>query len=438
LKHDAESIMTTTSDELGAELHQFVSELFPICRSITGDGVRETLRRIGEKVTLEYCEVPTGTRVFDWTIPREWNLRDAYVKDAQGRRVIDVQRSNLHVVNYSVPVHLRLPLSELRERLMTIPEQPDWIPYRTSYYHEDWGFCLSHNSLLSLREGEYEVRIDSTLEEGSLTYGECLLPGDEESEVLISTHVCHPSLANDNLSGIAVSTFLAQTLAAMPRRLSYRFVFVPGTIGAIAWLHANRDHVARIRHGLVLTCVGDPGHVTYKRSRRGDTEVDRAVSHVLGQSGEPYELVDFSPDGYDERQYCSPGFDLPIGCLMRTPHQRFPEYHTSADNLDLVQPAALVDTLQKVLEVVSVLDGNATYLNLNPYCEPQLGRRGLRSSVGGRIDTSLYDHALLWILNLSDGTHSLLDIADRSGLQFRVIRTVADALVDRGLLQEAA
>jgi aminopeptidase-like protein len=437
LTNVAEPSTTGTDSDLGAELHEFIAELFPLCRSVTGDGLRETLRRISARVPLELHEVPTGTQVFDWTIPREWNIRDAYVKDAQGRRVLDFKSSNLHVVNYSVPVDRRLPLSELRERVATIPERPDWIPYRTSYYREDWGFCLSHNSLLSLEEGEYEVRIDSTLEDGSLTYGECYLPGEEEGEVLISAHVCHPSLANDNLSGVAVATFMARTLAAMPTRLSYRFVFAPGTIGAIAWLYANRKHVSRIRHGLVLTCVGDPGHVTYKRSRHGDAEIDRAVSHVLEHSGEPFELLDFSPDGYDERQYCSPGFDLPVGCFMRTPHGRFPEYHTSADNLDLVRPAALADSLRKVLAAVSVLEGNATYVNLNPHCEPHLGRRGLRDSIGGRIDTSLGDLALLWVLNLSDGSHSLLDVAERSGIEFAATRAAADALLEHNLLREA-
>jgi aminopeptidase-like protein len=429
---------TATETDLGDELHQLVSELYPICRSITGDGLRETLRRIGEHVPLALHEVPTGTRVFDWVIPREWNIRDAYVKDSRGRRVIDFADNNLHVVNYSVPVDERLPLSELREHLTTIPEQPDSIPYRTSYYDEDWGFCLPHNSLLSFEEGDYEVRIDSTLEDGSLTYGECYLRGDDEAEVLISAHVCHPSLANDNLSGVAVATFLARALAAVPRRLSYRFVFAPGTIGAIAWLHANPENVSRIRHGLVLTCAGDAGHVTYKKSRRGDAEIDRAVAHVLRHSDERFELLDFTPDGYDERQYCSPAFDLPVGCFMRTPHGRFPEYHTSADNLELVRPNALADSLRKVLAAIAVLEGNATYVNLNPHCEPQLGRRGLRGSVGGLVDTSLGDLALLWVLNLSDGDHSLLDVAERSGIEFAAIRAAADALFEHNLLREAA
>ena len=310
---------------MGAELHDFVTELYPICRSITGDGVRETLRRIGDRIPLDVHEIPTGTEAFDWTVPREWNIRDAYVADADGRRVIDFQACNLHVVGYSTPVDARMSLAELKEHLTSIPERPEWIPYRTSYYRPDWGFCVSHNALLALADGEYHVRIDSSLEHGHLTYGECFLAGDSEAEVLISTHVCHPSLANDNLSGIAVATFLARALAGAPRRLSYRFVFVPGTIGAITWLSQNRAAVSRVKHGLVLTGVGDSGPPTYKRSRRGNAPIDRAVAHVLFHSGDAHEVVDFSPYGYDERQYCSPGFDLPVGCFMRTPWGRYSE-----------------------------------------------------------------------------------------------------------------
>jgi aminopeptidase-like protein len=412
-------------------MHGFISELFPICRSITGDGLRETLRRIATSVPLEIREVPTGKRVFDWTIPREWNIDDAYVRDERGKKVIDFGASNLHVLNYSAPMSARVQLAELQAHLTTIPEHPDWIPYRTSYYEEAWGFCLSHNAFLELEEGEYEVKIDSTLEDGSLSYGECYLPGEREDEVLISTHVCHPSLANDNLSGIAVATSLARALAPLQRRLSYRFLFVPGTIGAIAWLHENRERASRVEHGLVLTCVGDAGSVTYKRSRRGDADIDRAVAHVLLHSGGDHELLDFSPDGYDERQYCSPAFDLPVGCFMRSPQGRFPEYHTSADNLDFVRPESLADSFEKVLAALSVLEGNAMYVNLNPACEPQLGRRGLYGT-----DGSLSVPALRWVLNLSDSRHSLLDIAERSGLDFHDIRVAADALLEHDLLRE--
>jgi aminopeptidase-like protein len=433
----ADVTSTVVRPGVGDELYAFVSDLYPICRSISGDGVRETLRRIGEIVPLDVHEVPTGTPAFDWTVPREWNIRDAYVKDAQGTRVIDFQSSNLHVVGYSTPVDTRMTLSELNEHLFTIPEHPDWIPYRTSYYQESWGFCLAHETLLGLPEGTYDVRIDSTVDEGYLTYGEYFLQGDRDDEVLISTHVCHPSLANDNLSGIAVAALLARTLADRPHRLSYRFLFVPGTIGAIIWLSRSRDQVANVKHGLVLTGVGDRGQCTYKRSRRGNADIDRAVEHVLSHSGDAYEVADFSPYGYDERQYCSPGFDLPVGCFMRTPWGRYPEYHTSADDLDFVSAESLGDSFAKVLAVLSVVDDNSAYVNLSPYGEPQLGRRGLYRNAGGRRDESAWELALLWVLNLSDSRHTLLDVSERSGLEFETVRAAADALVEVGLLEEA-
>jgi len=414
-----------------------VADLFPICRSITGNGVRETLALLGDHIPLEVHEVPTGTQVFDWTIPREWNIRDAYIKDAAGERVVDFRASNLHVVSYSTPISARMSLTALKEHVTTIPDQPGLVPYKTSYYREDWGFCLAHDTLLGLADGDYEVCIDSTLEDGHLTYGEYVVPGEREDEVLISTHVCHPSLANDNLSGIAVATFLARHLTRNPGRLTYRFVFVPGTIGAIAWLSENRSDVARIEHGLVLTGVGDPGRPTYKRSRRGASEIDRAVEHVLEHSGDDYEVVDFSPYGYDERQYCSPGFDLPVGCFMRTPWGRYPEYHTSADDLAFVRAESLADSLEKVRAALSVVDGNVTYTSKSPFGEPQLGRRGLYRPAGGLKDESERELALLWVLNLSDSTHSLLDVAERSGLRFDVIRAAADALVEADLLAEA-
>jgi aminopeptidase-like protein len=425
------------SRSVGAEMHALAAELYPICRSITGDGVRETLRAVGRRIPLEVHEVPTGTRVFDWTIPREWNIRDAWVKDAAGRRVVDFGAHTLHVLNYSVPVRARLSLNELRPHLATIPEHPDWIPYRTSYYEERWGFCLRHRDLLALEDGEYEVCVDSTLTEGALTYGELLLPGETEEEVLISTHVCHPSLCNDNLSGIALATFLARALAPLRRRLSFRFVFVPGTIGALAWLSAGRERLSRIAHGLVLTGVGDRGRITYKRSRRGDAEVDRAVAHVLAGSGRDHELLPFSPDGYDERQYCSPAFDLPVGCFMRTPWGRYPEYHTSADDLEFITAEALGDSFAVVLSALSVLDANRTYLNLSPEGEPQLGRRGLYRSLGGRVDRDEAAAAMLWVLNLSDGRHSLLDVAERSGLEFAAVESAAGLLLEHELLAEA-
>ncbi|HEY4792306.1 MAG TPA: DUF4910 domain-containing protein, partial [Actinomycetes bacterium] len=402
---------------VGEELYKLVAELYPICRSITGDGVRRTLEIVDREVGgLEVSEVPTGTQVLDWTVPREWNVRDAWVADAAGRRVIDFQASNLHLVSYSAPVRATLSLAELKEHLFTLPDQPDWVPYRTSYYAERWGFCASQRLVDSLPDGDYEACVDTTLADGHLTYGEHLVEGQTDEEVLVSCHVCHPSLANDNLSGIAVASRLARLLAESRPRYSYRFLFIPGTIGSITWLARNEDHLDRVRHGLVLSGVGDPGGFTYKRSRRGDAEIDRAVTHVLARSGRPHRVVDFSPYGYDERQFCSPGFDLPVGRLSRTEFATYPEYHTSADNLDLVGPAQLQESLELGWEVVQVLEGDRRYLNLRPKGEPQLGKRGLYGQIGGRSDAEERQMAMLWVLNQSDGGMSVLDVAERSGL----------------------
>jgi len=418
----------------GAAMHAFIRDLYPICRSITGDGLRETLRRVGQAIPLTLHEVSTGTPAYDWSVPHEWNIRDAYIKNPAGDRIVDFHKSNLHVVNYSVPVHRRMSLAELRPHLHSLPDHPEWVPYRTSYYRDAWGFCLPHRQLLALPEGEYEVCIDSTLAAGSLSYGECLLPGAEAGTVLLSAHACHPALCNDNLSGVALLVALARHLQARPLRYSYRFVFAPGTIGAIVWLSRNESEVQHIRHGLVVACVGDPGPFHYKRSRRGSADIDRAAVRALQDAGRPFEVLDFSPYGYDERQYCSPGFDLPVGSLTRTPHGRFPEYHTSADDPTLVQAEALGDSLAQYLRVLSVLESNRRYRNTNPKCEPQLGRRGLYPLTGGRADSEETELAVLWVLNLSDGRHDLLDICGRSGLSFPVVAGAAHALRQVGLL----
>jgi aminopeptidase-like protein len=430
-------VESTDLDNPGARMYRFVAELYPICRSITGEGFRQTLYQIRKHIPLEIHEVPTGTNVFDWTIPREWNIRDAWVKNAQGQKVIDFKKSNLHVVNYSVPIRRHMQLAELREHLHTLPDRPDWIPYRTSYYKDDWGFCLAHNQLLHLQEGEYEVRIDSSLEAGALTYGEYYVPGKRADEILLSCHACHPSLCNDNLSGVALMTALAELLSVATLEYSYRFLFIPGTIGSITWLALNEDKVSRIRHGLVVACVGDPGKFHYKRSRRGDAVIDRAVIQALRHRPEGFEVRDFSPYGYDERQYCSPGFNLAVGSLTRTPHGCFPQYHTSADNLDFVRPEALGGSLAAYLEVLRILEKNARYINRNPQCEPQLGRRGLYRALGGLADAGRFELAMLWVLNLSDGDYTLLDIAERSGLDFNLIHQAATALVESQLLERA-
>jgi aminopeptidase-like protein len=428
--------MTLNPLDVGQEMYRLISELYPICRSITGNGFRKTLNIIKEHIPLEIHEVPSGTQVFDWTVPKEWNITDAYVKNSKGERVIDFKKFNLHVVNYSAPVKKKMSLAELKEHLFTLPDHPEWIPYRTSYYQEGWGFCLSHKQFLELSDETYEVCIDSSLEEGHLTYGELQLKGKQTDEVLISCHACHPSLCNDNLSGVALATFLAKHLGSLSLRYSYRFLFIPGTIGSITWLCLNEAQVHRIKHGLVVTCVGDPGKVTYKKSRRGDAEIDRAAIHALKHSGKEYEIIDFFPYGYDERQYCSPGFNLAVGCLMRTPHGHFPEYHTSADNLDFVQPEYLADSFSKSVAVLNVLENNKKHLNRNPKCEPQLGKRGLYGTIGSQTDGKNYQLAMLWVLNLADSDHTLLDIAERSGLEFDLIKKAADALLEHNLLKE--
>ncbi len=417
----------------GVEMHDLIRELYPVCRSITGDGLRETLRRIGARIPLVLHEVPTGTRAFDWTVPKEWNIRDAWIKNGSGERVVDFRRSNLHVLNYSAPVRATMSLAELRSRLFTLPGQPDWIPYRTSYYEETWGFCLSQRQLDAMPEGNYEVVIDSTLADGHLTYGECLLRGASRDEVLIFTHVCHPSLCNDNLSGVALAVALAQSLAGLPRRDSYRFVFAPATIGSIVWLSRNERRLPQIKHGLVLACLGDPGRLTYKKSRYGDAVIDRAAQHVLRRAGE-HTILEFSPWGYDERQFGSPGVNLPMGRLTRSPNGGFPEYHTSADNLDLVRPEALADSLARCLQIFEIIEGNVCYRNTSPKGEPQLGRRGLYRKMGGFQDIPERQWAMLWLLNLATGEHSLLDIAERSRLDFSLLRAAAEDLLGSGLL----
>jgi aminopeptidase-like protein len=417
----------------GEELHALVRELYPICRSITGNGVRQTLRVLQGVAPVTVHEVPSGTAVLDWTVPREWNVREAWIADDSGRRVVDFAENNLHLVSYSVPVRARLTLAELRPHLHSLPDRPDWIPYRTSYYKEDWGFCLSQRQLESLPDGEYEVLIDSTLEDGHLTYGEVVVPGETDDEILLSAHVCHPSLANDNLSGLAIAALLARQRQRAPRRHTLRILFAPGTIGAITWLARNSERAQRIRHGLTLVCLGDGHPLTYKRTLDGRAPVDRAVEHVLRHSGLPHGTIDFFPYGYDERQYNSPGFRLAVGSLMRGRHGQFPEYHTSADNPGFVIPERLAESYEVIARVLDVLDGDASYRNLCPYGEPQLGRRGLYRAVGGS-DIPGLELAMLWVLCLADGQHSLLDVAERCGTEFAVLRRAADLLLEAGLL----
>jgi aminopeptidase-like protein len=419
----------------GQSMLTLIEELFPICRSITGEGVRETLRVLRKYIELGVDEVPSGTRVFDWTIPNEWNIRAAYIARLDGARVVDFADNNLHIVQYSRSVDEVLPLSDLRSHLHTLPDQPDWIPYRTSYYADNWGFCLRHHDLLQLSDERYRVVIDAELAPGHLTYGELFIPGSIEETVLFSCHICHPSLANDNLAGIAVATMLARHIGTLAPRYGYRFLFIPGTIGSLTWLSRNEDLAPGIAHGLVLSCLGDPGPMTYKQSRRGNAAIDRIVAHVLHQAAPNHSVRSFVPYGYDERQYCSPGFNLPVGCLMRTPNGEYPEYHSSADNLSLLSVESLAHSLSVLRQIVGVIEGNETYRSRNPKGEPQLGRYGLYGPVGGQRMVDFSQLALLWVLNLADGEYSLLDTAERAQIPFAEARAAADALLAVGLIE---
>lgn len=409
-------------------------DLYPLCRSITGDGVRRTLDLVGELLPLQRIEVPSGTPLFDWEVPPEWNIRDAWIADASGRRLVDFRAHSLHVVSYSVPVRRTMDREALEPHLHSLPGHPDWIPYRTSYYRETWGFCLRHRDRLALGEGPFEVVIDAELAPGHLSCAEAAVPGSTGGEALVYTHVCHPSLANDNLTGIAVAAVLARALGRERPRLGWRFVFAPGTIGSLAWLARNEAQLDRLRAGLVIGLLGDAGPLTYKRSRRGDTPVDRIAAQLLQAQDPAARVIDFEPYGYDERQFCSPGFDLPVGRLTRSPNGGYPEYHSSADDLSLVRAEALAGSIRVLARLLSRLDANRRPLNLAPKGEPRLGRRGLYGAMGG-MAPGVFEHALLWVLSLADGEHDLAAMAQRSGLDFELLDRAATALEQAGLVR---
>ncbi len=442
-------------------MYDLVKELFPICRSITGDGVRETLEIIKKHIPIETHEISSGTKVFDWTIPKEWNIKDAYVKNSKGEKIIDFKKSNLHILNYSIPIKKKVSLSELKDHIFTLSDHPKWIPYRTSYYEENWGFCISHNQFKKLIEDEYEVVISSTLKEGHLTYGELFLKGESDKEILFSCYVCHPSMCNDNLSGVSLLTFLAKYISKKKLKYSYRFLFIPETIGAITWLALNEKKVKKIQGGLVATCLGDKGHFTYKKTRNGNTIIDKIIERILKESEENYEVIDFFPSGSDERQFSSPGFNLSIGSLTRTLYGKFPEYHTSADNLDFVQPKYFQNTFEMYIKIFTELENNfeknqtkingesdvysdkknknrkneLIFQNIYPKCEPNLGKRGLYDMIGAKKNELKSKMSIFWVLNLSDGKNSLSDISERSKIKFSDIELAAEHLVKAGLIK---
>tara|TARA_B110000196_G_scaffold12078_1_gene9911 strand:- start:199 stop:1578 length:1380 start_codon:yes stop_codon:yes gene_type:complete len=441
---------------IGNQMYDLMEELFPITRSITGKGVRKSLKILQNLINLKIHEIPTGFKVFDWTVPEEWNINDAYIMNSKKEKIVDFNKSNIHVLQYSENIKKKITLDELKKHIFTLPDQPNSIPYVTSFYNKNWGFCMSHNEFLKLEDDDYFINIVSEHKNGSLTYGEFLIEGDSKEEILISTYVCHPSLCNDNLSGPVLTAFLAQYLSKVKMHYSIRFLFIPETIGAITWLALNENKIHNIVHGLVVTCVGDSGISTYKKSRDGNNVIDKVVEEVLIESGNPYKIMEFWPSGSDERQYCSPAFNLPVGSLMRTPYDMFDEYHTSDDDLSFMNKECLADSLSKYLLVIEKLNDNfknikleknvlgkkvstlndPVYQNLCPKCEPQLGKRKIYEEIGGVKKQNLLKQkkAIQWILNLSDGNHSLRNIQQRSGLEYEILLDMAKLLENKKLL----
>ena len=447
------------NDSVETQMYDLMIELFPICRSITGDGVRKTFDILKKIIKITTHEISTGTKVFDWVIPKEWKISDAYIIDPNGKKILDFQKSNLHVMQYSTPINKEIGLDELKSHIHTIPNKPQSIPYITSYYNEDWGFCMTDEQLKKLNDGIYKVVIDSELKDGSLTYGEYYIEGKTKQEVIFSTYICHPSLCNDNLSGMILLVFLAQFLQTQNLTYSYRFIFVPETIGAITWLNKNENRLNYIKHGLLVTCVGDSGNFTYKKTRQENADIDKIVINTLKKLKLDFNIQDFFPYGSDERQFCSPGFNLPVGSLMRTPYRQFAQYHSSEDNLEFVKKESLLESLKVYLEVVSTIENKEDvpdleikkiesptdteiFINTNPKCEPQLGRRGIYRNFGfRRLDVESdeiekFELAIFWILNYSDGNNSLGYISKKSGISLDILRQTALKLLKCNLLEK--
>jgi len=420
-------------------LEEYFDRLWPITRSLTGNGNRDTLKILSEIIDLKVIEVPSGTQCFDWNVPPEWNIKEAWIKNSKGEKIVDFSKSNLHILGYSEPFQGNLSFEELKSHLYTLPDQPDLIPYLTSYYKRRWGFCLTHNLFLKLDQNEtYEVFIDSSLDEdGSMSIGEAIIKGKSEKEILFSTYICHPSLASNELSGPLVSAFIYSKLKEQKElKYTYRFIFVSETIGSIYSLSVNGEYWKKnLQAGFVITCIGDDGKFTYKKSRRGNSFPDRAVEAILSQTESEFNIIEFFPSGSDERQYCSAGFNLPVGSLMRTMYGKYPEYHTSADNKDFISFEAMEKSVLKYLEIIEVLERNEKYINKMPFCEPQLGKRGLYPTLGSQKGTEDFVTAMMWILNLTDGTNDLISISEKSKIPISQLIPVIDRLIENGILE---
>ena len=420
-------------------IENYFDRLWPITRSLSGEGNRYSLKILSELIDLKIKEVPSGTRCFDWKVPPEWNIKDAWIKDSHGNKIVDFSKNNLHVLGYSDRVNKKISYKELKSHLYTLPKQPDLIPYMTSYFEKRWGFCISHNQFKKLNNSEtFEVFIDSSFNDnGSMTLGEAYIKGNSKKEVLFSTYICHPSLANNELSGPLVTSFIYRALKEKKKlKYSYRFLFVPETIGSIYSLSERGEFWKKnLIAGFIVNCIGDNGKFTYKRSRKGDCLTDRASEITLEQTEENYSIIDFFPGGSDERQYCSPGFNLPVGSLMRTMYKAYEEYHTSADNKDFISFEAMEKSIEKYLEIINLIEKNTKYINQYPLCEPQLGKRGLYPTLGSQKEKSEFVNAMRWILNFSDGNHDLISISQKSKIPLRKLYPVVEELINKKIIR---
>ena len=420
---------------MGEEMYSWAKELFPLNRSLTGNGVRQTLTFIKSQIPeLQIHEVPSGTKAFDWVVPLEWNLRDAYIEDPDGQKIIDFKDNNLHVVGYSLPLDKTVPRDELDLYVHSLPDQPNAIPYVTSYYKESSGFCISHNQLQSIGPGPFRLYIDSELSSGYMNYGEVFIEGETSEEVLLSTYICHPSMGNNELSGPVVAMALIKYIKSLrKRKYSYRILFTVETIGTIYYISKHLDALKRkVIAGWVLTCIGDNRAYSYVPSRQKDSYTNIISKRVLDDIGETYVEYSWLDRGSDERQYCSPGVDLPIGSLMRTKYGEYPEYHTSLDDMTVISPEGLFGGFKMLMDAIEILESNSNYKNLLP-CEPQLGKRGLypntsTKSSGHKIRDQMN------VISFLDGQHDLISIANICGVKYTYVRTLVQKLVDAGLV----
>lgn len=424
---------------MSLNLESYFDRLWPLCRSITGNGLRDSLKILQEIIPLELVEIPTGTKAFDWEVPKEWNIRDAYIITPDGKKICNFKENNLHLLNYSIPQDREISYEELKDHLFTRPDLPEAIPYVTSYYKENWGFCLSHKQLQELpQKGTYKIFIDAELKAGHLTYGHLVLKGETEKEVLFSTYLCHPSMANNELSGPLAMASLYQKIAALKKRkYTYRFVIAPETIGIIVYLAKYGAHIKKhLEAGYILTCCGDRGALTYKRSKKENTLADRVAERVLKQNGIEHSVIPFAIGGSDERQYCSPGFDLPVGSFIRTPYHTFKEYHTSLDNKAFISFNCIEETAETLFDCVKEIESSRYYINMQPDCEPQLGKRGLYPTTGGTWGDISLVHKMLHMLAFADGRTDLTEIAAKKGLKSEDLTEAIQKLSEAGLLRE--